>query len=290
MPPATVRAMTADATSATLLHLPPYLPPGRLRGRPDDVDSPTDQARPALMWTSDAPCPDAGALWQRLNRDRTATGLRPLLLQYEEPEVNGPDSAGSPPVEADMYLRGEWDEYRTLRARWAAEPPEPPSFPDDGFDYSQLALDYDTAPPFETWPGLAPVGAPVNDPDTCAEAAAARAATEHRLTHLGLVPAARSADIPEAIGWAGANNHMTPGELSAVLRSWESRFGIRVVGLGHATLVVSVAARPSTPQQAEHLALEHYLACPDNVEQGMVSFADYAQGLLTADAWSFWWD
>lgn len=67
-----------------------------------------------------------------------------------------------------------------------------------------------------------------------------------------------------------------PHDLSAVLRSWEDRFGARLVGLGHATAFVSVAARPADLDQAHVLALEHYLTCPDNVEQGMCTFPEYA--------------
>jgi hypothetical protein len=70
--------------------------------------------------------------------------------------------------------------------------------------------------------------------------------------YLGLVPAARSADIPALMGSSVAANSLSlwvaslwVAELSAVLRSWEQRFGARVVAITDG-LYVSVAAPPLT--------------------------------------------
>jgi hypothetical protein len=71
---------------------------------------------------------------------------------------------------------------------------------------------------------------------------------------LGLVPAARSADLAALIGWTGPANAFGLAELSAVLRSWEQRFGARVVALLD-ELYVSVAAPPLRWDHAEHLTL-----------------------------------
>ncbi|MFG3588131.1 DUF4253 domain-containing protein [Streptomyces sp. NPDC047990] len=80
------------------------------------------------------------------------------------------------------------------------------------------------------------------------------------------------------------------GDLSGVLRSWEDRFGARLVGLGHGTAFVSAAAGPADLDEAHRLALEHYLTSPDTVEQGMVTFSEYAAGLLGRPLWRLWWD
>lgn len=53
--------------------------------------------------------------------------------------------------------------------------------------------------------------------------------------------------------------------LSAMLRSWEDRFGARVV------------------------AFEHALLGDDN-HRGQLHFADYANYLSGARHWRFWWD
>jgi hypothetical protein len=103
------------------------------------------------------------------------------------------------------------------------------------------------------------------------------------------VPARRSADIPAAIGWSGPLNHENDvARLCAVLRSWEDRFGIRVVALGFDTLAVSVAAPPVDLADAEALAAEHFAFCPDNVTRS--SLGAYAKELVGERAWHFWWD
>lgn len=78
-----------------------------------------------------------------------------------------------------------------------------------------------------------------------------------------------------------------------MLRSWEDRFGARVVGLdGYATLLLSVATPPTTMEQAQHIAAEHFALCPDNVWQGEHphTLVGYARSLVGQRYWSFWWD
>ncbi|MPY46745.1 DUF4253 domain-containing protein, partial [Streptomyces phyllanthi] len=110
---------------------------------------------------------------------------------------------------------------------------------------------------------------------------------------LALVPARRSADIPAAIGWSGPMNYEgDTARLCAVLRSWEDRFGIRVVALTFDQLVLSVAAPPTTMAQAEAIAAEHFAFCPDNITQGHhEALRAYAEKeLLGERVWAFWWD
>ncbi|QES06705.1 DUF4253 domain-containing protein [Streptomyces venezuelae] len=146
------------------------------------------------------------------------------------------------------------------------------------------------------WPGLAPAQPYDTDPDETA-AAVAEMLTEPGFwladARPALVPARRSADIPAVIGWAGPVNHENDvARLCAVLRSWEDRFGARVVALTFDQLVVSVAAPPQMVEEAEALAAEHFAFCPDNVEQGgRGGLLEYAQtGLLDSPVWTFWWD
>jgi len=80
------------------------------------------------------------------------------------------------------------------------------------------------------------------------------------------------------------------GELAAVVRSWEERFGARVVSIGFDTLHLSVAAPPRDLDQALHIAAEHFAFCPDNVWQGPEYLRTYAAGLVDLNAWNFWWD
>jgi hypothetical protein len=104
-----------------------------------------------------------------------------------------------------------------------------------------------------------------------------------------LVPAGRPADVVAALGWWGATNHDRSGaEISAVLRSWEERFGAVLVSLGFDTMVVEVPRRPG-PREVDGLLREHYALCPDVIDQGLEADA-YRAGLMEWTHWHFWWD
>jgi hypothetical protein len=80
---------------------------------------------------------------------------------------------------------------------------------------------------------------------------------------------------------------------AAVMLDWERRHGSRVVALdGFATLHVSVAAPPADHDQALRVAAEHFAFCPDTIWQGASgeTLATYAEELVGADSWVFWWD
>lgn len=121
------------------------------------------------------------------------------------------------------------------------------------------------------------------------QAVAARSG--HRRGHLAIVPAARPADALTVLGWMGAcNRGADVAELSAVLRSWEDRFGAVLVNLDDAVLWLSVAAPPRTQQQCLHVAAEHFSFCPDVDRENPRPLQTYAGTLLNAPAWRFWWD
>lgn len=105
-----------------------------------------------------------------------------------------------------------------------------------------------------------------------------------------VVPAARPADVVAALGWDGPVNHgLDGGQVSAVLRSWEDRFGAIPFGIGFDTLFLQVAAPPTDDAQVEILAREHYFFCPDNIDQGVGTLEKYFP-IVRHNVWSFWWD
>lgn len=107
---------------------------------------------------------------------------------------------------------------------------------------------------------------------------------------LMLVPVARPADVPAALGWWGAVNYdYTGGDHAAVLRSWEDRFGAVLVGIGFDILLVQAGRRPQTQEQIDGLLREHYAYCPDNIDQGE-PVDGYRAGLTEWTHWHFWWD
>ncbi|MET9967273.1 DUF4253 domain-containing protein [Streptomyces sp. NPDC006356] len=250
------------------------LPPGGLVDKTDD--GPWQEP---LLWLSDDRA--ATADWTALRRTAPAVGLLPVLLDVGAGH-GGPELWELMPGE--MSYAGDHDAEEVLEEFWE--------------EYAE-----DDAP----WPGLTTPEAtkgtgategtgPAQDPESVASDivdALLDGRGPLKDPRLALVPARRSADIPTAIGWMGPANHENDtGRLSAVLRSWEDRFGIRTVAVGFDTLLVSVAAPPTTLAEAESLAAEHFAFCPDNIWQGTDStLRTYAENqLLDQPAWHFWWD
>ncbi|WP_436495666.1 DUF4253 domain-containing protein [Actinokineospora sp. HUAS TT18] len=150
-----------------------------------------------------------------------------------------------------------------------------------------------TAPFGRQWPGLAPSLPARTDPDLLSDEFADKLVATPGTTRLGLVIAGRGADALTVAGWEGPLNYTgDTAEISAVLRGWEDRFGVRVVGVGFDTLFLSVAAPPSTRDEALLVAAEHFAFCPDNVWQSQApsTLASYAETLIDSNAWEFWWD
>ncbi|MFI6055377.1 DUF4253 domain-containing protein [Streptomyces violascens] len=229
------------------------LPPGRVIG----------PAAEPLLWYADEPAGPQD--WARLATARRATGLHPVLLGGIRELADGelaPDEASYP---------GDHDAEDVLAEYWET--------------YAEEELGY--AP--EEWPGLAEAPALRQDPDLGAAGTAGAAMGEGHLkgARIALVPARRSADIPAAIGWRGARKHeLDVARLCAVLRSWEDRFGARVVGLTPDRLTVSVAAPPATGEEALVLAAEHFAFCPDTIETDL---DEYADSLPEKRSWTFLW-
>jgi hypothetical protein len=242
------------------------LPPGRLIDETDE--GPWHE--PLLWVTDEQPAPGT---WDALQHTAPAVGLLPVLVEVGG-DLGGPEDWELVPGE--MSYPGDHGAEEVLTEFW-----------------------YECAADGEDWPGLADTPHAGNecDPDAAASALVGSVLEggvgPFKAPRLALVPARRSADIPAAIGWMGPANHENDvARLCAVLRSWEDRYGIRVLALGFAHLLVSVATPPTTPAEAEALAAEHFAFCPDNILQGhphtLTGYAE--QHLLNQPAWRFWWD
>ncbi|MBG0853371.1 DUF4253 domain-containing protein [Streptomyces spinoverrucosus] len=236
-------------------------------GRTLGLDLPQGQLIDTLLWHADVPATPGD--WTALKGARTA-GMLPLLIDVGGSQ-QGPEA-------------------------WELMPGET-SYPGD-HDPEEVLAEYWEDTEDDDWPGLAPEPRPdtaTPDPDALATEIA-----DHLLTdgtwlkepRVALVPARRSADIPAAIGWSGPVNHENDvARLCAVLRSWEDRFGVRVVALTFDQLILSVAAPPTIPAEAQAVAVEHYAFCPDTIEQSSTpSLHSYAEQLINQEIWSFWWD
>ncbi|MFG2973637.1 DUF4253 domain-containing protein [Streptomyces sp. NPDC048331] len=244
-----------------------------------------------LLWVSDDVV-GVGALAAYRSSALAAAGLQAVLLQerrglerwWQDRELV-PDRMSDP---------GDHHVEPVLREFWSRVVPDP----EEGEGEEGAGL---IAPFGRDWPGLAepgpgsgpgPEGGP--DPEVVACALGDELIESGFLPspRLALIPAGRGADVPTAMGWGGPTNHENDTALiSAVLRSWEDRFGARVVALGFDELHVSVAAPPRTVAHALPVAAEHFAFSPDNIWQGSGSIRAYADEAVTgSDHWGFWWD
>ncbi|BCL13876.1 DUF4253 domain-containing protein [Micromonospora sagamiensis] len=244
------------------------LPAGRLV-TPED-------GGPPPYWLSDDPAELTS--WARLRARHHETGLWPLLLsglscQEDRPWIVGEVSP------ARMSSPDRYDAAELLAEGWAGGQPD-----EDDPEVQEITLPFGTR-----WPGLAAPGAPADPPDELADECAEFVADGR--ARLGLVPAARGADTLALTGWTGPMNITgDTGKIASVVRSWEERFGARVIGVGFDTLRLSVAAPPTTTEHALRVAAEHFAFCPDNIWQGSGTLAEYADEIIGANIWVFWWD
>jgi hypothetical protein len=261
------------------------LPPGRLIRTTDE--GPWHEP---LLWLADQAASPGN--WAALGGPAGRAGLLPVLVDVGGSQGAPEEWELSPGM---MSYPGDHDPDEVLAEYWEGESGE------EGEPAEADEEVLEMLEPFgPEWPGLAPAAPSLAiEPGTGAGQLADSlcdplrdgARAWFKEPHLALVPARRSADIPAAIGWTGPLNHDNDvARLCAVLRSWEDRFGIRVVALGFDILVVSVAAPPTTPAQAEAVAAEHFAFCPDNISQGAGSLREYAEELVGERTWSFWWD
>jgi len=228
-------------------------------------------------------------LWAQAYADRSRSGLWPLLLESLR------HSDGFRPWDSgELYC--EWnspadlhDPASLLAGWWAQYTSHDP----DSDPLPEAERHAVTAPYGTQWPGLAPGRELTADPDSMALQYTAHLLSQGRPLRLGLVAASRGADALAAAGWTGPANYTSDtGQITAIVRSWEDRFGARVVGVGFADLYVSVAAPPATLDEALPVAVEHFAFCPDNIWQGghPHTLTGYAKRLVGLNSWEFWWD
>ncbi|MFF2008944.1 DUF4253 domain-containing protein [Streptomyces sp. NPDC058195] len=258
------------------------LPPGRM------ITSDEGDGDEQPLWLSDGPA--TAGLWARVHAEHAGSGLWPLLLAPLEPDDDGlfrPWGSGEVYPE-DVSVPASHDPAALLAKWWAAY-----TAAGEGDALSEAERVAVTAPFGQDWPGLAPGREATADAGRLASACAEAFLADRPSARLGLVAAASGAEALAAAGWSGPLNYdHDTAKFSAVVRDWEHRFGVRVVGVGFATLHLSVAAPPTTAGEALRVAAEHFAFCPDNVWQSRRphTLAAYAGRIVGAARWDFWWD
>ncbi len=221
---------------------------------------------------SRGPLDDLG-LYRRLLTEAPVTGRCPVLLCRS---TLASLRSGWDPVSALAELEHR-DPAAVLAERYPA-----------GCRYHPSCL----APFGGSFPGLAPAttGVALLTPAEVVETAVEEAVLPCEPL-LGVVPVRRPADIPAATGWCGTSGSWDDVVgVSAVLRSWEDRFGAVLVRMGATSLELSVAAPPWERSECLAIAAEHFAFCDDTYEGNPGTLRDYANPLRGSTRWSFWWN
>ncbi len=215
----------------------------------------------------------SGELWSQLRAEHSTSGLWPLLLEESvQPWSVGqiaPDDADRINLfHAQAFMDEVWADWvesasTTRSATWSPSGRSLPVWPNLGC-------------PWRT-PMWSPTGTRGSSPATAPRSGSSR-------------PRAAPTRWRSWDGRAPSNHNEWAVPMAAVIRSWEDRFGARVVGVGFNTLDLSVAAPPTTELHAVHVAAEHWTFCPDSIVQGPGTLEDYAEQIRGRNAWSFWWD
>ena len=239
-----------------------------------------------VAWVTVDPVPNPGQVWAALSEAHQQTGLVPILLDgLENHDPRRPwdtEEFGNAqdPREADTVNIAEF-----IEERWSGSLPSEEDMADDEETRETWAPFYDR------FPGLA---LPAQGALTLAERQ--QALRYKPLARIGLIPAARPADVLAAIGWSGVTNWGGVGgwdeyliPLTAVLRSWEERFGARVFEVGFADLRLFVERPPRDLAAAEVIAAEQFQLADDCID-GLRDIPGIASRLLNSPFWTFWWD
>src|SRR5262249_60396920 len=102
------------------------------------------------------------------------------------------------------------------------------------------------------FPGLAPPGDTALRPDQLN-----RPLDSLGAARIGLVPASRSADVLPLIGWT-PSDQSDALPIAAVVRSWEERFGARLLEIGFAEIRLLVHRPPRSLDAAQRVAPHHW--------------------------------
>jgi hypothetical protein len=241
-----------------------------------------------VAWATTEPVPDAGRVWAALSEMHAQSGLVPLLLSgiggdperpWDRQEFRDPD---------DLTELDHLDAAELLREDWLRQTTEYDDYDEEDEEYEDedfaRSIAEDVAPfSRRQFPGLAQA----EDHQLSADQFD-RVLSGLGPARVGLVPAGRPADALPMLGWNDALVTAVP--FAAVLRSWEDRFGARLLRVGLAEFSVLAQRPPRTVESAQHLAAEHWAFCNEFGGTGLHDIRGITASLMSSPIWTFWWD
>ena len=240
-----------------------------------------------VAWVADDLTSDSGRTWRLLSEMAAETGLQPILCVPPDrhPEKWHPDDYFAMPC--DIAEIDQLNSEDILAREWEGRAVEDG---DLGDEVQQWDPAESYAPFSRQFPGLAP---PAEQPLTVADTL--RALDTLPPARVCLVAVRRAADIPCAVGWEVTDAWESMLPVSAVLRSWEDRFGARLVVMGpSAEIRLLVERPPRTPAAAQAVAAELWAFCDAMADEGgrftLTTVAGITAHIPNAPTWEFWWD
>src|SRR5215813_11720025 len=220
------------------------------------------EARVPVAWVTREAVPQPGRVWAALSAIQQETGLVPFLLgnlpgdstrPWETEEFEQPAN----PAELDHM-----DATEVLTEMWDGEMPSDEEEEEEGKQWAEEYAEM-RAPFGKQFPGLAPPGDTPLSPERLAEVLGSLPAAR-----IGLAPAARPADVLPLIGWT-PSDQSDALPIAAVVRSWEDRFGARLLRVGFAEISLLVDRPPRSVAHAECIAAEHFVFCDECAGEGL---------------------
>lgn len=225
-----------------------------------------------------------GLSWASLSARGTSIGMQPFLFTGPSGGPARPWDDGDLGEPEDIAAIDEADAAQVLQQLWGASAAGENGYCHDRSAEWREERRQESPTPFGSrFPGLAPGVEDELDRDLIWLAL-------HEYgpgTRIGLVPVDRSADILARTGWQGAGERCTAAQLAAVLRSWEDRFGARVLHIGLESIRVLVARPPQSLDAALGIAAEHLALSDSPQEHWRVD--EIASGLPGNPFWDFRW-
>lgn len=228
-----------------------------------------------VAWVTTGPVPAAGLAWSALSDAHQHTGLVPILLtsgeESEDHFFNSP---------ADVSQLDHLDAAEVLAGLWEGRMP---SDDDEENDDHWAAI---RQPFSRQFPGLAP-----HEDTKLSMAQLHEALRSLPAAPIGLVPVARPADVLPTVGWLASDQPQTQLPIAAILRSWEARFGARLLAVGPGAQIRLLVERPPrTDEAAQAVAAEHFAFCDECAGQGLRDIPGITASLVNAPTWTLWWD
>jgi hypothetical protein len=230
-----------------------------------------------VAWVTRQEVPDAGRVWAALSAARPQTGLVPFLLGSLPGDARRPWDTGEFSGPADPAQLDRIDAAQVIQDMWDGEMPSGEEQDDE--EWAAMRA------PFSThFPGLAPPAGTSLSPGELDDVLGSLPPRR-----IGLVPAARPADVLPLTGWT-PSDQSDALPIAAVVRSWEDRFGVRLLEVGFAEIRLLASRPPRTTGHAQHLAAEQFVFCDECAGQGLHDIQAITDHLLSSPIWTFWWD